>query len=69
MPNERSELEYRLDDLEAMVDDLPEVIEERLERRFNALEASLREDITSAEVSLEVYIDNWFKSLKARRRS
>jgi hypothetical protein len=70
MAIERSEVESRLDDLEGLVEDVPEEVKESLEPYFKALEARLREDIESLGADLMVHIEDVVRgSARARRNS
>jgi hypothetical protein len=70
MAKERSEVEYRLDDLEGLVEDVPEEVEEKFKPYFEALEARLREDIDRLAADLKVHIEDVVrKSERARRNS
>jgi hypothetical protein len=70
MTKERSEVEYRLDDLEGLVEDTPEEVEEKLKPHFEGLETRLREDINRLAADLMVHIEDVVrKSERARRNS
>jgi hypothetical protein len=73
MANER-ENEYRLDELEAsvqdMMDDMANTIEERFKLHLKALEASLKEEIGMLGGHIHVDIEDlWTRFVKGRRNS
>ncbi len=69
MANERS-VEYRLDVLEGLLEDIPEEVEEKFKPYLEALEARLREDIDRLAGDLMVHIEDVVrKSARARRNS
>lgn len=73
MTYDRSEIEQRLDDLEATLEDMPREIEERFKPYFQALEDSHKEDMENLDIrletNLEIGIENlWTRLMRARRR-